>query len=505
MTDYAETMQELLALSQRPAAMLSSLNIEGTKLTGDAEINDIVDDSRQVKPGNAFLCMPRACEWVDAYAASAARAGASAIISVGCQLEDPPLPVLYMKNIDTAGRVLRQWLDAESIPPLIGITGTDGKTSCVWMLREALERLAGDAWSIGTLGWMRSRDSILPLPNTTPSLLIMHRLLAAAAASGASALVCEVSSHGIKQGRIAGLPFTAALWTNLGNDHLQDFGGFAGYADCKAGFISGLAAEGRIVAANADDAEVHSRIPENTLGYGLGLDRQNVDLGWQQNAAGELMLRQAGREICIRDIPAGDFHAENLAAVGLMLSRVFAVPYERLPQLLSYMSTPPGRMQAVAAGSLRVFIDFAHTPEALERCLQSARAMASGRVLLVFGCGGERSREKRPLMGEVAASLADIVWVTSDNPRGEEPSLIAAEIVHGMPRPCRANLRLQLDRGRAIAEAVEELGLGDVLIIAGKGHEREMIVGERRLPWNDYDAAARLLHEKDHSGTRACA
>ncbi|MDX8411368.1 MAG: UDP-N-acetylmuramyl-tripeptide synthetase [Mariprofundaceae bacterium] len=505
MTDYAETMHKLLSLSRRPAAMLSSLNVDGARMTGDAEINDIVDDSREVKPGNAFLCMPRACEWVDAYAADAARAGASAIISVGCRLEDPPLPVLYLKNIAMAGRVLRQWFDAESTPPLIGVTGTDGKTSCVWMLREALERFAGNAWSVGTLGWMRCRDLILPLPNTTPSLLIMHRLLAAAAAGGASALVCEVSSHGIKQGRIAGLPFTAALWTNLSNDHLQDFGGFSGYADCKAGFISGLAGDDRIVAANADDAELNRRIPAGTLGYGRGLDRRDVKLGWQQNAAGELMLRQAGRDVCIRDIPAGDFHAENLAAVGLMLSRVFAAPHERLPQLLSHMSTPPGRMQAVEAGSLRVFIDFAHTPEALERCLQSARAMTSGQLLLVFGCGGERSREKRPLMGEVAASLADIVWVTSDNPRGEEPSLIAAEIVHGMPRPCRARLRLQLDRGQAIAEAIAELGIGDLLIIAGKGHEDEMIVGERRLPWNDYDAAARLLHEKDHSDTRACA
>jgi len=505
MTDYTETMRELMALSRRPAAMLSSLNIENTKLTGDAEINDIVDDSRDVKPGNAFLCLPRACESADEYVASAARAGASAIISASCLIEDSPLPLLHMKSIDTAGKVLRKWFAAESVPPLIGITGTDGKTSCTWMLREALERYAGNAWSIGTLGWIRSMDSILPLPNTTPSLLLMHRLLAAATASGASALVCEVSSHGIKQGRVAGLPFDAALWTNLGNDHLQDFGGFAGYADCKAGFVAGLAAEGNIAVANADDAEVGSRVPANTLGYGQGLDRRDVDLGWWQNAAGELLLRQADEEIRVQDIPVGDFHAENLAAVALMLSRVFQTPWERLPQLLSHMSTPPGRMQAVGAGPWQVFIDYAHTPEALERCLASARCMASGRLLLVFGCGGERSREKRPLMGEVAASLADIVWVTSDNPRGEEPSVIAAEIVHGMPRPCRAKLRLQLDRGKAIAEAVEELGFGDVLIIAGKGHEREMIVGGRTLPWSDYDAATRLLHEKNHSDTRACA
>jgi len=505
MPDHAATLQELMDLSQQPPMMLSSLHIEGTKLVGDAEINDIVDDSRAAKPGNAFMCLPRACDQADEYADAAHRAGASAIILVGCVLNQPPLPVLYIKDMQTAGMVLRKWFRTESTPPLVGITGTDGKTSCAWMLREALERLMGDAWSIGTLGWMRSREVTLPIPNTTPSLLIMHRLLAAASAIGVSAIVSEVSSHGIKQERIAGVPFTAALWTTLGNDHLQDFGGFAGYADCKAGFIKQVATEGRVVVANADDAEVSQRLPESALRYGCDPDRPDLALGWRQNDDGDLILSMEEHEVRVDETPTGEFHAENLAAVGLVLHSVFQTPLEQLPQLLSHMSTPTGRMQRVASGVWKVFVDYAHTPEALERCLESGRAMSAGRLLLVFGCGGERSREKRPMMGRVAADLADVVWVTSDNPRGEEPSLIAAEIVHGVPESKLNKLRLQLDRGQAIAEAIEELNVNDILIIAGKGHEPEMEIGGRKFPWSDYDVATNCLSAKKHPDLRACA
>jgi len=473
----------------------------------DIFISGICDDSRFARPGYAMLCLPRSGKHADEYAAAAARNGAAAVISVGVEL-NTELPHLHLTQINQAGQLLRRIFRTEGAGSHIyGITGTDGKTSIAWMLREALSRYQDKpVWSCGTLGWMKSPDEIRDIGNTTPSLLTLHAMLASACLEEAHAVVCEISSHGIAQGRIAGLDFKTVIWTNMGHDHLQDHGGYAAYLATKAGFVQQVAAQGGNVVANADHADIRTYAPDHACWYGRGLFRDDVDLAWEQELPGMLRLKSGDEEVVIEDIPLGDFHAENVACTALTLMVSMAVPLAQLPALLDHISAPPGRMQEVEAGYGQVYIDYAHTPEALQRCLEAARKLTRERLIILFGCGGERDREKRPHMGEIAAELADVVWITSDNPRGETPAVIASEIEHGMPQPYRAEVHLQLDREQAIAEAIEALREGDVLVIAGKGHEAYMEVCGQRLPWLDADVATRCLHRKHNAEeAHACA
>ncbi len=477
----------------------------------DLFVMGICDDSRHAKPGYAMLCLPRSGDAASAYAAAAAKQGATAIISVGVAVETD-LPLLKLNSMQQAGALLRRLFKTEQAGAhLYGVTGTDGKTSVAWMLREALSRFQQKAvWSTGTLGWMRSPEDIRDIGNTTPSLLTMHAMLTQACLDDVHSVVCEVSSHGIIQERIAGLEFKTAIWTNMGHDHLQDHGGYAHYLAAKAGFIQDCASAGSNVIANADHDDVRNRAPEYTCWYGHGLYRDDVDLAWEQELPGLLRLSNGDSEVVIEDIPLGDFHAENVACVALTLMTSQNIKLEELPALLTGMTAPPGRMQDVIAGYGQVFVDYAHTPEALERCLQAARKLARERLIVVFGCGGERDREKRPQMGEIASELADAVWITSDNPRGELPAVIASEIEFGMQQPYRAEVHLQLDRSQAIAAAIQALAEGDVLVIAGKGHEAYMEVSGKRVPWSDADVASYHLHIKhgqDSSDVekRACA
>jgi len=463
----------------------------------DLFVMGICDDSRHAKPGYAMLCLPRSRDAATAYAAAAAKQGATAIISVGVTVSTE-LPILHLKSMQQAGALLRRLFNTEQAGAhLYGVTGTDGKTSVAWMLREALSRLQPrPVWSTGTLGWMRSPDDIRDIGNTTPSLLTMHAMLTQACIDDVHSVVCEVSSHGIVQGRIAGIDFKTAIWTNMGHDHLQDHGGYEHYLAAKASFIQDCASAGGNVIANADHADVRKHAPEYSCWYGHGLYRDDVDLAWEQELPGLLRLRSGEAEVVIEDIPLGDFHAENVACVALTLMTSQNIKLEELPSLLAGITAPPGRMQDVVAGYGQVFIDYAHTPEALERCLKAARKLARQRLIVVFGCGGERDREKRPQMGEIASDLADVVWITSDNQRGELPAVIASEIEFGMQQPYRAEVHLQLDRELAIAGAIQSLAEGDILIIAGKGHEAYMEVCGKRLPWSDAAVASHHLHIK---------
>jgi len=478
---------------------LQELGKQLGRMDGDRDISitGLCDDSRFARPGYAMMCLPRSGKQASQFAAAAAQNGASAIISVSVDVETD-LPHLHLETMQQAGQLLRRMFRTEGAGSHIyGITGTDGKTSVAWMLREALSRYQRKpVWSCGTLGWMKSPDEIRDIGNTTPSMLTLHAMLASACLEDVHAVVCEISSHGIAQQRIAGLDFKTAIWTNMGHDHLQDHGGYASYLAAKTTFVQQTAAHGGNVVANADHADVRRYAPDQTCWYGHGLFRDDVDLAWEQELPGMLRLKSGDDEVVIEDIPLGDFHAENVACTALTLMVSMAVQLHELPTLLNQISAPPGRMQELNAGYGQVYIDYAHTPEALQRCLQAARNMTRQRLMVLFGCGGDRDREKRPQMGEIAADLADVVWITSDNPRGEMPAVIASEIEQGMHQPYSAEVHLQLDREQAIAEAIQAMQDGDVLIIAGKGHEAYMEVCGERQAWLDADIATTYLHRK---------
>ena len=512
-----KSMQAISRIGFKPT-LLSTLS--DTAPSSDVTVSGICNDSRQVQPGDAFLCMPRAGAHIDSFVRNAMESGATALITIATRVGreiSVDLPTIELPDMESVGQLLRNLLGTDQFDiPCVGITGTDGKTSIAWMLREALSRKFDNVWSTGTLGLVRDNSDITDIGNTTPSLMTAHQLMQNAMQEHVDALVMEVSSHGIEQERVAALPINTAIWTNLGHDHLQDHGGFDAYAKLKEGFIVRTSLEGGISICNADDENICKLMAENGAAahwYAHGLYAHKhaatfghtIDLTWEQELPGMVRFAFKGEEVRIEDIPAGDFHAENLAAVALTLILRFGFKLAELPSLLDGISAPPGRMQSLDIGRWQVFIDYAYTPEALARCLETAGKLARNRLMVVFGCGGDRDREKRPEMGHVAVTLADAVWITSDNPRGELPEVIASEIENGMPKPYPAEVHLELDRKQAICDAIDAMQPGDLLVIAGKGHEAYMEIEDHRFEWSDFAIADSCLHAKENKRMQLCA
>ncbi|MDX8409955.1 MAG: UDP-N-acetylmuramyl-tripeptide synthetase [Mariprofundales bacterium] len=459
----------------------------------------VCDDSRKVEVGDLFLLLPRAgTRLLDADAADylqqALVRGAGAVLSVDAALTgvetggNNGLPHLQLATMDEAGHWLRRlFATVNSYPRCFGITGTDGKTSTTWMVRQALERLHGAAWSLGTLGLIRKGETPLALANTTPPLLCMQQTLAEAAQAQVVDLVCEVSSHGVAQQRIAGMPFSAALWSNIGSDHLEDHGGLDRYVALKANFVRRVVAQGGVAVANGDQPLVMDALEEiagQFFWYGRDGHRSDsrLDLRWQPQGVDAVWLEHGGARALVEGVPSGDIHQENCAAAAALLLHAGVEGLEQVAESLSNMPPPPGRMEPIADG---IYLDYAHTPEALRALLASARKLCAGRLLLVFGCGGDRDAGKRPLMGEIAARGADHCWLTRDNSRSEQASMIAAQVLAGIE--ARAKVSVELDRATAIAQAVAAKGAGDLLLIAGKGRESYMEEHGVRIPWSDAD------------------
>ncbi|RME84831.1 MAG: UDP-N-acetylmuramoyl-L-alanyl-D-glutamate--2,6-diaminopimelate ligase [Zetaproteobacteria bacterium] len=457
----------------------------------DVELRGVAARAQEVQPGDLFVLHARAGARAQRFAALAEARGAAAILLVGDLAVASRLPVVRAADEAEAAAILARFHEVRGQTRHLAVVGTDGKTSVAWYLRALLDRVAGPAWSRGTLGVVRS-EGIEPRPNTTPGLVEAWALIGEAERRGVRWLIWEVSSHGIAQRRLAGIRWQGVVWTTLGRDHAEDHGGVEATWRIKAGFVSEVAVSGGVIAVNADDPEIMQRAPKGAWRYG----REHADLSWQAPKPGVLRVRWSEGEAEIAPIPRGGFHAENIAAAVLLAWKAAGIPPQDAARALAGVSPPPGRLEPVAEG---VFIDYAHTPEALRRMLEDARRLATRRVLLVFGCGGERDRGKRAPMGAVAAQLADQVWITNDNPRGESPEAIARDILAGVPAHARARVRVVLDRAKAIAEAVDARGEGDVLVIAGKGAESTMEVAGRVIPWSDAEAVRRAM------GGKACA
>jgi len=477
-----------------------TLHAATTLVIGDCALTPsaVVDDSRMVESGDLFLLLPRAGARqldgaAEAYLQQAMVRGAVAVVSVGgaTLLTDAlSIPHLDFATMEEVGQWLRRLLNSvvATSTACIGITGTDGKTSIAWMVRQALQRLHGSSWSLGTLGKITAQGARLPLTNTTPSLLTMQQVLAQAIAAEVKSLVCEVSSHGIAQQRIAGIPFSLALWSNIGHDHLQDHGGMDRYIELKQRFICRVVDQGGVAVANADQPLVVTAlkdVQQRMFWYGREFGDHCPDnhLCWRSLAADQVELQSGGEKLVVDAVPCAEFHHENLAAAAALLLYGNFAPFAQLPALLSNISEPPGRMEPVTDG---VFVDYAHTPEALAALLASARRLCSGRLLLVFGCGGDRDHSKRAQMGEVAARGADVVWVTEDNSRSEPPQRIVDQVVSGIDRSL-CQMAVELDRGVAIAAALDAKSCDDLLLIAGKGHEDYIERNGLRTPWSDAD------------------
>lgn len=460
-------------------------------------------DSRRVQPGDVFLAFPGLrADGRDFITQAVAKGAAAVVAEAGSMAGAVDCPFVQVEGLGWLSGELANLVYARPSEHLwlAGVTGTNGKTSVSQWIAQAMNLMQHRCAVIGTLG-NGFLDALDESPNTTPDAITLHAALAGFVAQGAQACAMEVSSIGLDQGRINGAAIDVAVFTNLTRDHLEYHGTMEAYAAAKEKLflVPGLGA----AVLNLDDAfgadlaaRLHGRM--RIIGYALS------DVGGgsadEMLRAEDLRMSATGIEFTLRGVKfsapvVGRFNASNLLAViGALLARG-----ERLDEIaaaLSGIRPPPGRMQAIGGTEQPlVVVDYAHTPDALEKALGVLRETAAGRggrLVCVFGCGGERDPGKRPQMGDVAARLADRVLVTSDNPRGEDPLTIIAGIVAGMPPP----RRIEPDRAQAIAAAVLEADARDVILLAGKGHEPYQEIAGVRHPFSDLDAAKSALAER---------
>jgi UDP-N-acetylmuramoyl-L-alanyl-D-glutamate--2,6-diaminopimelate ligase len=471
-----------------------------TELTGltahrspDPEITGLSADSRTVCPGFLFAALPGLCQDGRTFAADAVTRGAVAILTDDAEaLALTPssrerVAILVDPNPRRRLACLAARFHGRQPRTVAAVTGTNGKTSVVHFTREIWTRLGFAAASLGTLGLITA-DGRRPGSLTTPDPIALHYDLAALAGRGIERAAIEASSHGLDQCRLDGLTVTSAAFTNLTRDHLDYHGDMTRYRAAKDRLFVALLAPGGTAVLNADSGEF-ARLaklcraaghPVIAYGGDPAADLRLLDCK-PQGGAQRLLLNIFGQRRELLMPLAGAFQAMNaLAALGLVVAT--GTPAAAAAEALIHLTSVPGRLEFVAAleGGGAILVDYAHTPDALATVLTALRHHAQGRLIVLFGCGGDRDAGKRPLMGQVAVRLADRVYVTDDNPRSEQPAQIRREILTAAPNAVEIG-----DRREAIAAAIADLGPGDLLVIAGKGHETGQVVGSEIYPFDD--------------------
>lgn len=476
----------------RLSDLLKAAGLEGRPVP-DSVIEGLESDSRKIQPGFLFAALPGTQADGRAYIESAIKQGATAILAAkDAKVEGAVLITTPNPRRDLA--LLAAAFYAPAPQTAVAVTGTNGKTSTTQFTAQIWNVLKEKAVAIGTLG-IEGAGIHLPGSLTTPDPITLHRDLQKLANQGITHFAIEASSIGLDQHRLDGLKLKAAGFTYLGRDHLDYHKNEAGYFRAKAGLFDRLLAEGTTAVLNADTPEyepLHNIIhvcKHNLITYGYkaaDLRLKQISIHPQGLA---LDIDVMGKSHSVIVPVSGTFQAYNiLCALGLCIG-AGADPEKAvaaLPQLVKVR----GRLERIGEShqGAPVYVDYAHTPDALEAVLTSLRPHTARRLIVVFGCGGNRDTSKRPEMGRIAARLADAVYVTDDNPRREEAAAIRGEIMAACPGAFEIN-----DRAKAIQEAVETLQAGDTLLIAGKGHEQGQIVGDKTLPFDDAEVARSAL------------
>ena len=459
-------------------------------------VTELVNDSRKALPGTVFAAYPGESRDGRDYITQAVAQRVDGVLWEADHYQwDPALAIPNAGVVGLKNRIGEMAAHIYGEPSralhMIGVTGTNGKTSVAHWIAQALSRASRKAAVIGTVG-NGFPGALTPTLNTTPDAIELQQRLAIYRKQGATACAMEVSSHGLAQGRVNGTAFNVAVLTNLSRDHLDYHGDMDSYADAKARLFNWPGLQWAVL--NVDDAfgqrlESETR-PARVAGYGF---QRGAVIGKK------LHLSQTDLHLTVHtdwgdaefDVPLlGRFNAANLLAV-LTTLLVSDVKLDDASKALAHITPPPGRMQTLGGKAHPlVVVDYAHTPDALEKVLATLREIVSGgRLICVFGCGGNRDKGKRPLMGQAAARGADEVWVTSDNPRNENPHHIIDDILAGTS----GKPHVEPDRARAIFEAIGGAHQGDVVLIAGKGHEDYQEIAGERQPFSDVVVANTAL------------
>lgn len=477
-------------------------------------IQGLALDSRQLKPGEVFLAVKGAGVDGRDFIDDAIAAGAAAVLAD----RDEALPASTLRGdtpvvaVEDLGwklsAIAARFFDAPSARmPLVGVTGTNGKTSCTHLLMQLMAQCGRRCGVIGTLG-VGVNGALVDSINTTPDAVTLQKTIAGWLADGVDIVAMEVSSHGLEQGRVAALCFDVAIFTNLTRDHLDYHGSMQAYAAAKLRLfqMDGL----KTAVINADDdyaPTLLAHVPASVACYTYSLDRERARLEIVDVRVEDVSYHHGGVSASLKS-PWGDFQLQSHLLGSFNLSNVLAVftaaaaqgmAAQEIVAAIPGLRTVPGRMEPVATVlDLVAVVDYAHTPDALEKALLAMRHHTRGKLWCVFGCGGDRDTGKRPQMGAMAQRYADHVVVTSDNPRHEDPALIINDILAGVDRPTL----VEEDRARAIAFAIARADIGDGVLVAGKGHEPYQQVGDQRLPFSDIQQVQQALAEREQTQGR---
>ena len=477
------------------AALIDGLDATRVSGDGSVEITGITKDSRSVAPGSLFFATKKSMAYIE----EALKRGASAVASE--EKPDNPVSCLILTpDIDELlGNVAARFYDMPSKDLFVaGITGTNGKTTTTYLM-ESMAREAGrNAGVIGTISY-RYGGQILSAPNTTPGAVELHGLLQEMRLAGTEIVAMEVSSHALDQKRVEGIDFDMAIFTNLTQDHLDYHKTMEEYREAKTllftRYLEMSAKKRKYAVLNLDDPEIAAFQPGlnvRTLTYSIHEEADAFLVSGTETIDGlSLRISLRGETMELRSGLVGMFNASNILAACLF-GYGAALPREAIQKGVEHLTGVPGRLERVAnERAISVFVDYAHTPDALEKVLGLLGRLKTGRLIVVFGCGGDRDAAKRPIMGGIASHLADFSIVTSDNPRSERPERIVKEIVSGFNGGPFKTIENRRD---AITEGLSMARPGDVVLIAGKGHEDYQIMADRTIHFSDREVAEEYLN-----------
>ncbi len=485
------TLGELLGRETKLPAGFDRIPIEG-----------LAADSREVRPGYLFAALPGVKTDGARFIADALARGATALlVPQGAKPATGSAAIIEDSDPRRRLALIAARFFARQPETTVAVTGTNGKTSVASFVRQLWAGEGLKAASLGTVGVV-SPSGTKTLTHTTPDPIALHRILASLAGEGVTHLALEASSHGLQQRRLDGVVFAAGAFTNISRDHLDYHPSFEDYFAQKLRLFTELLPQGGTAVVDIDtDAGKHVAAVAKSRGLDLvtvGVDGKTLRLvSAERDGFGQrLIIEHEGREHRVRLPLVGAFQASNaLVAAGLVMA-TGASAATALP-MLETLQGARGRLDlaGTARGGAPVFVDYAHTPDALAKALDALRPYVERRLVVVFGCGGDRDKGKRPEMGRVAVTKADRAIVTDDNPRSEAPATIRSEILAAAPGAVEIG-----DRARAIAEAVAGLERGDVLLVAGKGHETGQTIGTKVIPFSDHDAVAAALKQEAKCG-----
>lgn len=480
----------------RLAEVIDGMAVERSS-EGNPTVTGITFNSRQVKPGDLFVALTGQRFDGRAFVNDALQRGAVAVLAAG----EPPANFdgLWLATAEPrwlmAPIAARIYGHPERDLLVVGVTGTNGKSTLVHLLSSILNAAGIPSGCMGTLGY-KFQDRVYPGERTTPESADLYRTFAEMRAEGAQAVSMEVSSHGLEQGRVEGLSFDLAVFTNLSRDHFDFHDGFEDYFSAKRKLFEKLKPQGWAV-ANLDDPygrRMVAGLPQ-VITFGKQGDVRVLEAELDSEGIRADLATPRGT-LNIRSPLLGSYNLENLLAA-VAGGEALGLPREALVQGIADRSPLSGRMEPIDCGQpFPVLLDYAHTDAALEAALRSLKEFSKRKILLVFGCGGDRDTGKRVLMGRVAGELADFSIITSDNPRREDPLAIIASIEEGIKESGSSDYRILPDRREAIRKAVGQAEADWAILLAGKGHEEVQILGDQELPFSDRQEMRRALEKR---------